>query len=323
MKHQTLSQKLDQIERKVKNKVYKCIYEDCNEIAIKSHVLQKNGILNSISYNNHLYQVIGNSPFEEQTKGKFQFQKIGINNIYTFPGFCKNHDASIFSSIENTKKMDLKSEKNLCLFAYRSLCQEIRRKEMAFDIASGYLDISTGIKSVVFLSNYKKGILNSLNNLLFFKKEFENELKNNKNRFIYKVCEINRLEICISSPINIIDSENSLSRTNLNGERINPFTTSIINIFPYKDKSYVLIAFHADYICKWSEILFEKIINSDDAQIKKIISDLISTRIEFWCISPELYNTLDEKKKKELFTIWEKEAFNHSWNIENTFNLFQ
>jgi hypothetical protein len=81
--------------------------------------------------------------------------------------------------------------------------------------------------------------------------------------------------------------------------------------------------YHADYVCRWSEILHEKFTSADEKGVLKIISDLVSTRMEFWCISPQLYNSLTEEKKKSLFQIWETEAFNHNWNIEYDFNLFE
>ena len=61
----------------------------------KSHVLQKNGILKEISVKNHLYQFSGVSSFDIDKKGPFELKRIGINDVYTFPGFCKIHDSKI------------------------------------------------------------------------------------------------------------------------------------------------------------------------------------------------------------------------------------
>ena len=60
-----------------------------------------------------------------------EFKLVGVNNVYTFPGFCSIHDSSIFKTIESIETLDLQDKEQQSLFAYRGLCQEIRRKEIS------------------------------------------------------------------------------------------------------------------------------------------------------------------------------------------------
>lgn len=306
------------------SKSRKCLVDNCEKIAIKSHALQKNGILKQISEKNHLYQFSNVPPFQKADKGNFELKKIGINDVYTFPGFCKEHDSSIFKAIEQDK-FDIKSDKSINLFSYRALCQEIRRKEIAIDVAQKLIESNFNIALVFSMINFKTGLNNGLKNLYYFKKELENDLKNSKDKFIHKICEIPRTEICISAPLNITDKNNPLSQTHdKNGKVINnPFVTSFVNIFPFQDKSYLMITLSKEFPCYWTENLFNKFQDLKHPNHLKLISDLITTRFEFWCISPQLRNTLSKKKITEMIKIWSDEVLNFDSIIETEFNLFE
>lgn len=139
------------------------MFHNCKKQAIKSHVLQKNGILKEISVKRHLIQLVSPNPFQMQEKGLFDFKSIGINNVYTFPGFCQNHDTSLFKSIESNEDLKFNNKNQQALFSYRGLCQEIRRKEISIewmDDLKNYLPHSISILSDSLVEGYKIGIKN-------------------------------------------------------------------------------------------------------------------------------------------------------------------
>ena len=315
--------KWNDIFRIAKTKKKKCFNHNCDKDAIKSHVLQKNGILRQISEKNHLYQFSEISAFEKVKKQRFQLSRIGINDVYTFPGFCAKHDSEIFKFIEG-EEIDFSSHKTANLFSYRALCQEIRRKEIAVDISQEIIKTKYKPALVQYMMDYK-GLLNGLTNLNFFKKEFEDDFKNESSKkFNYNVCKIPRVELCISAPLNIYDPDNPLSEThNEIGEVMNnPFVTSSLNIFPLEHQSIVITATHRDYRCSWTEELFSRFnITSGDSHLK-LISDLITLRVEFWCISPRLKNEIGSQKFKEMIDIWTQEVLNFDNNIPLDFNIF-
>ncbi|MFN7046011.1 MAG: hypothetical protein ACK4M1_12510 [Flavobacterium sp.] len=317
-------QKVELIKRNSKNKERVCMHPNCNEKAIKSHVLQKNGILKEISVKNHLYQFSGVSSFDIDKKGPFELKRIGINDVYTFPGFCKIHDSKIFEPIEKNIDKNINKDISICLFSYRTLCQEIRRKEIALDIADGLIETNYNLMLILYITDYKNGLINGLKNLNFFKKELENMINGNENNFIFKICKIPKIEICISGPLNIHDKNNPLSETHNENLEItnNPFVTSILNIFPYKNESYAMIALHKDFLCNWTENIFNLLQTNNQNQNLKLISDLVATRFEFWCISPNLKEKIKSKKINELFKIWEDEVLNFEYDIKTKFNLF-
>ena len=298
----------------------KCLIDGCKNEAIKSHALQKNGILKQISEKNHLYQFSNVSPFQKQTKGSFELLKIGINDAYTFQGFCNKHDSSIFKPIE-IKDFDISDDSSISLFSYRALCQEIRRKESAIDFTNAMILTKYNPSIVEFFTDYKSGLENGLKNLNYFK----TELESNKSNFTHKICEIPKIEICLSAPLNIYDKNNFLTETHNDfGEVLNnPFVTSFLNIFPFNNKSYVMISIHNNFKCNWTIELFDKFQNIKSTEHLKLISDLITTRIEFWCISPKLKQNISTEKINELIQIWSKEVLNFDYVIETKLNLFE
>lgn len=316
--------KYQKLLRVAKDKTRLCMYPECNQKAIKSHVLQKNGILREISVQNHLFQFENTSVFQIEKKGIFELKSIGVNDAFTFPGFCKNHDSEVFKPIENDKFIDLNSTESIRLFSYRSICQEIRRKEIVLDMVQSMINTDYNLNIIVLLYSFKKGLENGIKNLTFFKEELEKDNNRDSSKFVFEIQEINKIDLCISGPINIDDDQNELSKiNNTYGSKIHqPFTTSIINLFPYKDKSYLLVAQHKDYPCRWSNLLLKNMRESEDANILKIISDLIAIRFEFWCISPILKERVDHKIN-ELFFTWENNISEFNFDASTDFNLFE
>lgn len=314
----------DSTFRNSKNKSRKCLVDGCEKTAIKSHALQKNGILKQISEKNHLFQFSNVPPFQRAKKGNFELSRIGINDVYTFPGFCKNHDSTIFKPIE-ANQFEIGSDKSITLFSYRALCQEIRRKEIALDVAQKMIETGYNIPLIIYMTDFKTGLLNGLKNLFFFKKELEADIKDSEGKFVHKICEIPKIEICISAPLNIYDENNQLSKTHDNNGKVlnTPLVTSIVNLFPYGDKSYLMVTLSKDFPCNWTENLFTEFNNIKSPNHLKLISDLIATRFEFWCISPKLKNTLTKNKIAGMIKILSEEVLNFDSIIETDFNVFE
>lgn len=316
---------IDKIKYKHINGKYKCSYKNCDENSIKSHVLQKSKILKSISENNHLFQFSGKPAFSNIEQTKFHLKRVGINDSYTFPGFCKKHDTNLFSLIEN-QKIDFDNRKTHALFAYRAICQEIYRKKslrgMMREIISTP-NFKHDFKS--FCAELHSGYEHGINNLDYFKNLLEKELNDEKTNFVFSFLEFDKVDVCISAPLNIFDNENKktfIFDDNL-GYKNDIYVTSVVNIFPYENKSYFLIATNKDYECKWTLNIFKKFKDCTKTDRLKMISDFLSTRFEFWCISPQLKKIIGDTKLIQLCKTWETYLFDFDSEINLEFNLFE
>ena len=102
-----------------------CYFPGCKNKSINSHILQKNGILSSIATDGHLwrYQV---QYFDDDL---FVFKKVGINKIYTFLGFCNEHDTNLFKKIE-TNTIDFSDYESSLQFLLRTVYNEVCLKQV-------------------------------------------------------------------------------------------------------------------------------------------------------------------------------------------------
>lgn len=308
--------------KKLKKKERICMFGDCNEKAINSHVFQKNGILKQMSEDNHLIQLFPADAFKTEETGLSQFKIIGINDAYSFKGFCKDHDTKLFSPIETKDNLNLFNTNNQALFSYRGLCQEIQRKEISIEFISKMILLTGYPNAKPLLDGYKSGI----KNLTFFKKELESAIVNQDfSKFYFSTVELPKIELCISVPLNVGDLENpnNIPYDEWKQNERFPRTTSFINVFPYKKKSYFIGGFHKDYPCNWTKKKLKKLSYSKNKIILKELSDLIVLRLEFWAMSPRLFKSIPTETLKKYKLTFSENIYNHSPSIKTKINLFK
>ena len=95
---------ISKIQRASDRKKRKCVLDDCNNYAINSHLLQRNGILSNISENGHLIErrLLDANRFIRD-ESPFEFKKVGLKNALSKPLLCGHHDSAVFKEIENDK----------------------------------------------------------------------------------------------------------------------------------------------------------------------------------------------------------------------------
>lgn len=302
------------------------MFENCQSTAISSHVLQKNGILKEISENNHLIELKPSDPFKIEKEGVSEFKLVGINSVYTFPGFCSIHDSSIFKTIETIETLDLQDKEQQSLFSYRGLCQEIRRKEISAETLKELKDkFPPHVRHLV--DSLLNGFEDGQKNLPYFKTEFETCIKlKNFDRFHFETIQIPKIDVCISVPLNIGELKIRDENETYEEWRMNntiPSTTSFVNVFPKGKFTYIIAGYHKDYVCKWTDNFIARLKRKKKERIFKEISDLFTLRLEFWAMSPKLFSTIrkvDLEKYKDLFAA---NVYNHSPKLKTKLNLFE
>lgn len=290
------------------------MFNGCQEKAIKSHVLQKNGILREISDKNHLVQFLPPNPFESAEKGLFDFKEIGVNDVYTFKGFCKEHDNKIFEPIESKSELDFTEAKQQALFSYRGLCQEIRRKEISMEWLTDLVKICP-IETISLMQSSLNGYNHGIENLTFFKKELEKAIiVNDYSSFKYTTIKVPRIELCISVPLNIKSSNNDDLKI--------PYSTSFLNIFPKNNSTYIIGGFHQDFKCSWTNQFLVKMRSSKKDKIFKELSDLVTMRLEFWAMSPNLFKKIPSQAIEAYKMLFAENVFNHDAILKTELNIF-
>ena len=109
-------EKLVEYQRKAKSGYWPCLNPSCNSKAINSHIVQKNRYLKNIATLESKVVVHETSFFNDPIT---IFRERGLNQVLSFPGFCKKHDDAIFKSIEK-KEINFQNWRSLHLLCYRT-----------------------------------------------------------------------------------------------------------------------------------------------------------------------------------------------------------
>jgi hypothetical protein len=306
------------------------MHSPCVEKSINSHLLQKNGIIDNIIEAGHVIQIKLNEYHKMITEGPVAFNRIGINKANSLPLFCNYHDTNVFKPIESSFKID--DYRSQLLYSYRAVCAEVRKKEINIEADNRILKAKTLDKrenkdflemTKLSLSGEKIGF----NDIMKLKLDIESELfTESKDLFGFKIFNYAFIGICMSATFTPetsdpnVDSNPILLDAILKKERLNPI---IIHLIPQKQNLFILLGYHKNLVD--SEIL--KYIDSWDAldktQLQKKITDLITNKVETWCISESLYKRIPQSVKQRYIDYWRSSLSIPPTYAPIDFNLFE
>jgi hypothetical protein len=314
---------LQQIFKNVRSKKQKCLI--CEENSINSHLLQKNGILNLISFKNHITQINGNDFFKAEKEGILGVKSIGINNAMSYPLFCNYHDTNVFAPIEK-EEHKLDEYINQLLFSYRSLCAEARKKMMNIDIYERIKNSRQFAINTSLIDMAKSQIEASsmgIQDLNWYKDIMEQEINNSNSaqNFIFEKIDFDFIPVSASASYSPINPAVHNIEFLKNPENILNYI--FINLIPQKDKLTLIIGYHRlksddwilEYISSWKKL--------SKLQFEEKLTDLFATKIETWAISPEYWNELKTKNIKSFKDYWNENANNLRITQRVHFNLFE
>lgn len=100
----------------------------CGSGLMRAHTLQRNGTLNRIAKDNHVYAARNMAEGLEHGRD-LQLKKLGVRRASTFMGFCNKHDTEMFRPIE-TGLLPLDA-KTAFLLSFRAAAYELFEKRAA------------------------------------------------------------------------------------------------------------------------------------------------------------------------------------------------
>lgn len=118
----------DIVKKYFKNKHAYCMFPGCNMHAISSHSISKKISLSQIAEDGKLFTIKSKRMYPDKEYG---IGDKGIRDASAFMGFCKQHD-EMFSSLD---KEGIKTEKDVFLQAYRTLCYVLFNERLIDEIA--------------------------------------------------------------------------------------------------------------------------------------------------------------------------------------------
>jgi hypothetical protein len=308
------------ISKNVKNKTWLCLIEGCTNIAVNSHLLQKNGILNNIADGGHIVELKQKDIYKwtHSDSHLLNMEPVGINNAFSLPIFCSNHDSSIFKLIE-TPPMDF--TKYIChlLLSYRVVCAEIRKKETTIELNSRMLKAHTlsGLLDDYPADIIIKGTKVGIDELNRYKIYFENEINESQGQFVYKVFEYPIIKIYCSacfSPMKALVKDI---------DHIEFLNYVFIHIIPHREKLIIIVGYHRNHVSEWVSEFVNQWYNLQSTQLQLCLTNLFATRIENWGMSPSVFQQIPIRTKNMLTKYFQANAQNYLENQHVDFNLFE
>lgn len=310
---------LTKIWKKTKNRKRKCLVSDCQQRSINSHLLQRRGILSEITREGKIVSLGHDSLYNG---GTLKLDLIGLNAGMSLNLFCGFHDNDLFDEIEK-KEFDESDYIVQLLFAYRSICCELRKKEIQYENLSISIDNKRlkQIANLDWLKNMKvvkEGFRLGIKDLSLFKKEAEIDLYSedmSDSRFRFYSYDFERIDVCCSamfSPTNTITKE-------LQEE---PFSAVFVNIFPYRNRTIIILGYHVEYDSIWIKNYCEKFDGMNLNSFKLEISNILIKRCETWAISPQLYDKIDNVKRGRILSEFRQDLENLDEDMNSDLNIF-
>lgn len=302
--------KLDQKQKEIKKMlrelekisyVRECFHKNkkCLAPIIFAHSIQNNKILKKISENGEVLYI---SLHENGIKSFLP--KTGRGKATTFTGFCKYHDNTIFSSIEN-KDYQEKDTAQEFLFAYRALAKEYHAQKAAKKLLKSTINKYPN-ESIINSSEYWLLSVSQALEELETHKEKLNQALDNKNFDILET-----LIITLHREHKIAVSSFFIMKNDFNGDTINLMTDFskelkpfYLTIFPQSGKTYVLFSYLKKHKETLAPVLAQIYKNKSVNDIKKNISNIIAIYSENFVISPITWDKISEQEQSIFYNIF-------------------
>ena len=316
-------QKIEEIRRQIERSSKRCMCPNCTSAAINSHVFQRNGIISQIATEGKVYSFNLDSLFKLlRGQNPIQYELTGVRDAFCFDGFCPVHDNGLFLPIEQDE-VDWYNERNQYLLAYKTICRELRAKKDAHQLLSNTLntfewdedsrDIPMGMLCEISKAQ------RTITTLIQYKKLFEQGIYNGDySKYYFKVIELPfKLEMCLSSPITIAEENRYafVPTTDIKD------TVNIVQIFPYKDRTMVMLGFLEGKSNTWCFEMRGAFWSDDINDTCNALQDILF-RSDFNCISHDLYEAISTKLPL-FYDEWRVLADNYSRDITYQSNIFE
>jgi len=282
-----------------KGKIKECLLKEtgeCQGKIISAHSIQNNRYLNKISKKGKVIII-------KIENNEVKFLEEGRKRFSVFTGFCQKHDKEIFQPIEDIDYIS--SDEQKYLYVFRSLAREFHTKKEILNIYSKQIEENPNL---FLLKNIKK---NHLKDLESIKKEFEliyNELSIKKyESLIIKeyILEKEYLVVTNGAFIPRTNSKNeyifdSYTDESINNGNLDPVI--FLNVFPLKNKTYILLSFFKKY-----EKILNPLILDIEKNKKREISSLIIKHCEVIAFNPDyIQNKFTTKERNEILKNFSK-----------------
>lgn len=290
-----------------------CYFPGCKNESINSHILQKNGILSTMTNDGHLWEHTIDH-FNEDT---FVFKRRGLKQVFSFNCYCNEHDTSLFQKIEK-EEINFDDYESCLLFTLRTIYNEIFRKQVNLKSYECYIQKRPDkFDNAAFKEHLRQESL-GLEDLLIIRDDIWNDYINKTESFVFKHKVMPEIGICLSS-FYTYDTTNELNdiikKTGKDPDRTSEI---FINLFPYKNSAILMMA-HNKRDEKKLGGYFYSFFREKEKFVQRKITNLVLFNCETWVVAENFFKQNIEGVEK-IFSKATKYSLNNP-NERQTFDL--
>ena len=312
---------LQGITKNVHTMRHHCQVDGCEEAAINSHLLQRNGILNNIAENNHLIEARPTDFFKwNAIDCPIEFRQVGINQAISLSVFCDKHDTELFKKIEQGN-LDLGDYETQLLLSYRVVCAEIVKKEQNIEITKRIQRANTRNFPAEMLNTELKGYQLGLRDLNEYRKLIESELNASTSKFHFRRYSYSKIAVAASATFSY-EVDAGTSRGIEKSFEGKVWDTGFIHVIPTGTSLEIVVGYHEDHTNDYLVRYIDSWANLDDVALKMQLTDLFAARIEGWVMSPSLFKSLSNGAKDKFMRYFSDNAANYNMLQRPDFSLF-
>ncbi len=280
--------------------IQKCLEptETCTEPLIDSHSIQDSRILEALAVDNHVVHIafdsscVSKSTIDSVVEPTCKFEPISIHKASVFVGLCNKHDTELFRPID-VEDLDMENKEHVFLLTYRSVFKELVSSMNAATM-NQYM-----YQAKVDLGELPGDVptIEGITPVLYINKSYDFYLY----KKLYDVDYLSRCYDNIVWKYLIFDSKPTFATSAV----FTPMEMAInkeeperlcVNVFPYKDKMYVLFSCRKEDE-SYLENYVGEIFSANEEYQKYLISKLVLRNCENTVFSPAYFNEWSNKKK--------------------------
>lgn len=285
---------------------YKCCCQDCDSEAIKSHLLQRHPILESIAdANNKVLQFEDN--WEDARSGRcdlYSEKQRGINDAFQYRLFCGEHDSTLFKELERNNSIP-SSKRDCLLLAYRAACSVRHQEERRMHFFEYRMQCNPNEIDDAWLKNSKAFVCRMDAVIENLRRALDGEDES----YLFRMIAMPFVQVAASDCI--VDEEDYQAHI-MDDEYREPLNCCFVNLIPDNDRLLLLLGCDTrhDMNGKYKSIVSEFPTNCD-LPYQYFIETLwgILLKCHNWCCSPML---AEDPQWKRFFESYETLKVNDS-----------
>lgn len=264
---------------------YTCCCRDCDNEAIRSHLLQRHPILESIAdANNKVLQFEDN--WEDARSGRWDLysEKLrGINDALQYRLFCRKHDSALFKELEINNSVP-SSKRDCLLLAYRAACSVRHQEERRMHFYEYRMQCNSNEIDAAWLSN-SKAFARRMHAVI---ENLQRALDGEDGPYLFRMIAVPYIPVAASD---CIADEEDYQAHIMDDEYSEPLNCYFVNLIPDNDRLLLLLGCDTrhDRNGEYKSII-SKFPANCDLPYQHFVETLwgILLKCHNWCCSPKL-----------------------------------